>query len=212
MRGRNIVLIGMPGAGKSTVGVLAAKTLGMAFVDTDLLIQEQEGRLLQEIIDQDGVAAFLKIEERVILQVNVANCVIAPGGSVIYSRAAIQHLKAKGTLIYLKLRYDEIEQRIKNLASRGIAIGKDQKLGDVFQERVILYEKYADSVVDCSAITIEDVVQKVTNLVTGQIWAQETSKVFKTFEVLYQSSMLVSINELDEYAATILKGIGWLSR
>jgi shikimate kinase len=165
MHGENIVLIGMPGAGKSTVGVLVAKTLGMSFVDTDLLIQEQEGLLLQEIIDQEGVTAFLKIEERVILQVDVANCVIAPGGSVIYSRAAIQHLKAKGMLIYLKLRYDEIEQRIKNMASRGIAIGKGQKLIDLFNERVILYEKYQDRTIDCSDTPIEDVVQKVTNLV-----------------------------------------------
>jgi shikimate kinase len=165
----NIVLIGMPGAGKSTVGVLVAKTLGMSFVDTDLLIQEKEGRLLQEIIDQDGVVAFLKIEEGVILQVNVTNGVIATGGSVIYSRAAIQHLKTNGTLIYLKLRYDEIEQRIHNMGSRGIAIGKRQNLRDLFHERVILYEQHTDITIDCSNVTIEDVVQKVTNVVTGQI-------------------------------------------
>src|SRR5512138_2833509 len=117
----NIILIGMPGAGKSTVGVLLAKTLGMAFIDTDLLIQAQAGRLLQTIIDQDGVAAFLKIEEAVVLDLNPENTVIATGGSVIYSQDAIFHLKQRGRLIYLQLTYEEIEARIQNMASRGIA-------------------------------------------------------------------------------------------
>jgi shikimate kinase len=164
MKGENIVLIGMPGAGKSTVGVLLAKALGMLFIDTDLLIQEKEGRLLQEIIDGDGVKAFLRIEEDVVLQVDAENSVIATGGSVIYSKNLINHLKERGKLIYLKLRYDEIEQRIKNMTSRGIAIGKDQSLIDLYNERIVLYEKYADIVIDCSDAAIEDVVQRIVDL------------------------------------------------
>jgi len=165
MQGKNIVLIGMPGAGKSTVGVLIAKTLGMSFVDTDLIIQEKEGRLLQDIIDRDGVEKFLRVEEEVILQFDRGNCVVATGGSVIYRNDSIKHLKKNGKLIYLKLRYDEIEQRINNMSSRGIAIGKGQKLIDLFNERVVLYERHADIIVNCSDSTIEDVVLKITNLV-----------------------------------------------
>ena len=162
----NIVLIGMPGAGKSTVGVLVAKTLGMSFVDTDLIIQATAGRLLQEMIDQDGVTNFLKVEEEVICQIKVENSVIATGGSVIYSAFAIEHLKKIGKLIYLKLQYDEIEQRIKNMGSRGIAIGKGQHLIDLFQERIVLYEKYADIIMDCSDLTIEGVVRKIADLMS----------------------------------------------
>lgn len=164
MKKGNIVLIGMPGAGKSTVGVLLAKTLGMSFIDTDLLIQEKEGRLLQEIIDGDGIKKFLKIEENVVLQVDTKNSVIATGGSVIYSKNVINHLKERGKLIYLKLGYDEIERRINNMSSRGIAIGKDQKLIDLYNERIVWYEKYADIIIDCSDATIEDVVQKIVDL------------------------------------------------
>jgi shikimate kinase len=167
MKKENIVLIGMPGAGKSMVGVLLAKALGMSFVDTDLLIQEKEGRLLQEIINADGVKKFLRIEEDVLLQVDTENSVIATGGSIIYSKKIIDHLKEKGKLVYLKLRYDEIEQRIKNMSSRGIAIGKDQKLIDLYNERIGLYEKYADVIIDCSDATIEEVVQKILDLKKG---------------------------------------------
>ncbi len=170
MKGENIVLIGMPGAGKSTAGVLVAKTLGMSFIDTDLLIQEKESRLLQEIIDADGVKEFLKIEEDVVLRVNAENSVIATGGSVIYSKKVIEHLKEKGKLIYLKLRYDEIEQRINNMSSRGIAIGKDQNLIDLYNERIVWYEEYADRIVDCSNATIEDVVQKIVDLIKVHVW------------------------------------------
>jgi len=173
MQGKNIVLIGMPGAGKSTVGVLIAKTLGMSFVDTDLIIQEKEGRLLQDIIDWNGVEEFLRVEEEVILKLDKENCVIATGGSVIYSNDVIKHLKEKGKLIYLKLRYNEIEQRINNMSSRGIAIGKSQKLIDLFNERVVLYEKHADIIVNCSESTVEDVVSKITNLVRKMIGGRD---------------------------------------
>lgn len=161
----NIVLIGMPGAGKSSVGVLLAKVLGMSFVDTDLLIQEKTGLLLQEIIDQQGVEQFLEIEKAVLLQLEQENCVIATGGSAVYSKAAMIHLKKSGRLLYLKLSYEEIAQRINNMSSRGIAMGKGQTLIDLYQERVVLYEKYADIIVDCSGMPIEDLVGKISNLV-----------------------------------------------
>lgn len=161
----NVVLIGMPGAGKSSVGVLLAKVLGKSFVDTDLLIQEKTGLLLQEIIDQQGVGHFLEIEEAVLFQLEQENCVIATGGSAVYSEAAMNHLKKNGRLIYLKLRYEEIAQRIKNMSSRGIAMGKGQTLFDLYQERVVLYEKYADIIIDCSSMPIEDLVRKISNLV-----------------------------------------------
>ena len=161
---QNIVLIGMPGAGKSTIGVILAKTLGMAFVDTDLVIQEKTGRLLQEIIDQDGVAEFLRLEAKTICELAVKRSVIATGGSAVYSKGAVQHLKQSGLLLYLKLRYDEIEQRIDNMSSRGIAIEKGRTLLDLYNERVVLYEKYADLIVDCSGRAMEDVVLKIGNM------------------------------------------------
>jgi shikimate kinase len=165
MQDRNIVLIGMPGAGKSTIGVLLAKTLGMSFIDSDLLIQREDGRLLQEIIDNDGIGKFLKIEEDVILKLKVDNCVIATGGSVIYSDISVNHLKNNGRLIYLKLKYSDIEQRINNMSGRGIVIRQGQRLNDLFNERIILYEKYADVIVDCSNTTIEDVVRMIANII-----------------------------------------------
>ncbi|HEX7712482.1 MAG TPA: shikimate kinase [Bacillota bacterium] len=165
----NVVLIGMPGAGKSSVGVLLAKALGMSFVDTDLLIQEKSGRLLQTIIDQDGVERFLAMEEAVILQLERENSVIATGGSAIYSEATINHLKRNGKLIYLKLKYEEIESRIKNMSSRGIAMGKGQRLIDLYNERVVLYEKYADIIVDCSGTVIESVVGKISNRIKANL-------------------------------------------
>lgn len=158
-------MIGMPGAGKSTVGVLLAKTLGMSFIDSDLLIQREDGRLLQEIIDNDGIGKFLKIEEDVILKLKVGNCVIATGGSVIYSDISVNHLKNNGRLIYLKLKYSDIEQRINNMSGRGIVIRQGQRLNDLFNERIILYEKYADVIVDCSNTTIEDVVRMIANII-----------------------------------------------
>ena len=164
MSQQNIVLIGMPGAGKSTIGVLLAKTLGMAFMDTDLVIQEQTGRLLQEIIDHDGVTDFLSLEEKVICELQVKKSVIATGGSVVQSKEAVQHLKHNGLLLYLKLRYDEIEQRIDNMSSRGIAIEKGRTLQDLYNERVVLYENYADLIVNCSDMTMEDVVLKIVSI------------------------------------------------
>ena len=118
----NIVLIGMPGAGKSTVGVVLAKTLGMWFVDTDLLIQERAGRMLQEILNEDGPDAFRRIEEEAILSLRPRRAVIATGGSVVYSGDAMAHLKAGGVIVYLEVPYAEMEARLKNITTRGIVL------------------------------------------------------------------------------------------
>jgi shikimate kinase len=160
---RNIVLIGMPGSGKSTVGVLLAKTLGRKFIDTDIRIQETTGRLLQDIIDHDGVDAFLKIEEDTILALNRHRAVIATGGSVVYSRKAMEHLQAHGVVVYLQVSFEEIERRLKNITTRGIALHPGQSLRDLYEERVSLYERYADITITCTDDHFEDCVRKIVH-------------------------------------------------
>ena len=155
---RNIILIGMPGVGKSTVGVLLAKVTSRSFVDTDVLIQAKEGRRLQEIIDTDGTAAFRTIEERDILSLKCHGYVIATGGSVVYSDRAMRHLKSSGAAVHLYLPFPVLEKRITDLDSRGIVIERDQTLKDLFDERQPLYERYADATVDCTGLTHEQVV------------------------------------------------------
>lgn len=156
---KNIILIGMPGAGKSTIGVLLAKALGKAFIDTDLLIQAREGRLLQEIINEEGIEHFLAIEAEVLMSIQTVNSVIATGGSAIYNDQAMDHFKQNGIIVYLKLTYEDIERRINNLTSRGIAIAKGMTLFDLYQERTPKYEQRADLTLDCSGRTIEESVQ-----------------------------------------------------
>lgn len=141
---RNIVLIGMPGSGKSTLGVLLAKTMGLDFVDTDLLIQRRCGDRLQALLDAKGVDAFLKLEEETICRLNAKASVIATGGSAVYGQAAMRHLRQNGIVVYLKLSYEEIERRIKNLPSRGVALREHQTLHDLYIERVPLYESACD--------------------------------------------------------------------
>ncbi len=164
MQQENIILIGMPGAGKSTIGVLLAKALGKAFIDTDLLIQAKEGRLLQEIINEQGINRFLEIEAETLMRLQTDNSVIATGGSAIYSDQAMAHLKQTGMVVYLKLTYEEIEQRINNMTSRGIAIGQGQSLFDLYQERIPKYERQADLVLDCSGKSIEESVQSAKEM------------------------------------------------
>ena len=165
MTGQNIVLTGMPGAGKSTIGVLLAKALGMSFLDTDLVIQEKEGCLLQEIINTRGVSGFIAVESSIIQQIEADHCVIATGGSAIYDPKAVKHLQSMGRLYYLKLPYAEIEGRIRNMASRGIAIEKGQRLIGLYRGRTQLYEQYADMIVDCAGLSIEETVQKMIDLI-----------------------------------------------
>jgi shikimate kinase len=164
---KNIILIGMPGAGKSTVGVILAKTLGMTFVDTDIAIQERTGRLLQEIIDADGPAAFLKTEEETALSLSCRNSVIATGGSVVFSGTAMAHLKEGGVVVYLAISFEEMERRLKNITTRGIVLFSGESLFDMYHERVPLYEKYADITVECEREDFEVVVGKVIGEIEG---------------------------------------------
>ena len=151
---KNIVLIGMPGCGKSTVGVVLAKILGYRFLDSDLLIQESENRLLHDIIEQEGIDGFEEIENRVNASINVKKTVIATGGSVIYGKDAMEHFKEIGVIVYIDLPYEEINHRLGNLEQRGVAIRKSQTLKDLYDERVPLYEKYADISVKEENLTI----------------------------------------------------------
>ncbi len=150
MKGKwnNITLIGMPASGKSTVGVLLAKRLGYRFIDSDLLIQEQEGCLLKEIIASRGLQGFLEVENQVNRDIAGGRAVIAPGGSVVYCREAMEHLSSIGTIVYLKLSYEELTLRLSNLTDRGVALRPGMTLRDLYEERVPLYEKYADITVD----------------------------------------------------------------
>jgi len=146
----NVVLIGMPGVGKSTVGVLLAKALGYGFVDTDLIIQMRQRKSLQQIIDAEGLAAFQRIEEGAVLSVRVQRHVIATGGSVVYHDPAMQHLRRNAVICFLHARLEIVRQRIDNLDSRGIAMRAGQTLAQLYTQRLPLYRKYADIVVECS--------------------------------------------------------------
>lgn len=160
---RNIVLIGMPGVGKSTIGVILAKELGMEFVDTDLCIQKREGLLLKDIISRDGVDGFIAIEEDVNANLNVENSIIATGGSVIYGPKAMKHLKEIGTVVYLKLPVSELSKRLSDIKGRGVVLRPGQTLETLFEERLPLYEKYADIVIDETGADIEETLNKIIN-------------------------------------------------
>lgn len=157
----NIILIGMPGSGKSTCGVLAAKALLKNFFDTDLLIQNLEEKRLQQIIDENGTEYFEAAEEAAILSLNIKGTVIATGGSVVYSDKAMRHLKSLGKVIYLHLDYEEMESRINNITTRGVVLKQGSTLLDMYNERLPLYEKYADFVVECTENTVEETVEKI---------------------------------------------------
>ena len=158
---KNIVLIGMPGAGKSTMGVILAKTLGRNFIDTDIVAQETTGRLLQEIIDEEGTDAFLNTEEKTILSLHCHHAVIATGGSVVFSEKAMEHLKREGVVLYLKISFEEMERRLKNITTRGIVLVAGQSLHEMYTQRVPLYEKYADITIDCTDGDFEQCVGNV---------------------------------------------------
>lgn len=144
----NITLIGMPASGKSTVGVLLAKRLGYSFVDVDLVIQETEGCLLKEIIAAKGLDGFLEVENRINAGLTVHRSVIAPGGSVIYGKDAMEHLKKISFVIYLKLSLKEVTERLGNLTDRGVALKNGMTLSELYDERTPLYDRYADLVID----------------------------------------------------------------
>jgi shikimate kinase len=161
MKYGNIILTGMAGAGKSTIGVLLAKRLGMDFVDTDIVLQQSTGRLLQEILDEDGVRHFLEIEEAVVSGLHVTNCVVATGGSVVYSKKAMTALGKEGKIFYLSVAYEELVQRLTNISTRGIVMKKGKTLVDVYKERLPLYKKYADFTIACSGAGIETCISRI---------------------------------------------------
>ena len=157
----NIVLIGMPGSGKSTCGVVAAKMLLKNFFDTDLLIQNIEGRSLQNILDTDGNEYFEKAEENAILNLDIKGTVIATGGSVIYSERAMEHLQSLGKIVYLHLSYEQMCKRISNLSTRGVLLKNGKTLKDMYDERLPLYNKWAQAVINCDSNTVEQTANAI---------------------------------------------------
>lgn len=157
----NIIFIGMPAVGKSTVGVIVAKRLGYRFVDTDILIQEEEGKLLRDIIRKEGIEGFLKIEDRINSKVYTKKTVISPGGSVIYCKNAMEHYKEIGTVVYLQASFETINKRLRNAKSRGVVLKDGQTLKDLYDERTALFEKYADVTICEDGLKLEDTIEKV---------------------------------------------------
>lgn len=165
MNKSNIILIGMPASGKSTCGVLAAKALLKNFYDTDLLLQGLEGNRLQDIIDNKGIDYFKQAEENAILSLNVDATVIATGGSVVYSENAMAHLKSLGKVVYLHLSFEQMVARLNDVSTRGVALKKGETLEDMYNERLPLYKKYADVIIECDNQPIEYTVERIVKSV-----------------------------------------------
>ena len=164
----NLIFIGMPAVGKSTVGIVVAKRLGMNFIDSDLLIQEQEGKLLREIIAEVGDDGFLKIENQVNRDIQCEHAVISPGGCVIYCEEAMEHFKEIGKIVYLKASYQTIKKRIRNPKKRGVVLKEGQTLKNLYDERVGYFEKYADITIDEDGCQIEETIDNVIRAVEGE--------------------------------------------
>ncbi len=166
----NIILVGMPSCGKSTIGVLLAKNLGFRFVDSDLLIQEREGKLLHEIISEKGTDGFLQIEDAVNASIELDRAVIATGGSAVYGRAGMEHLKKKGCVVYLKISYETLAERLGDYVHRGVVMPDGYTLRDLYNERARLYEHYADyTVEELASSTLSDTVEQVTAFCKNKI-------------------------------------------
>ena len=157
----NITLIGMPASGKSTVGVILAKILGMNFIDTDLVIQQRENALLSDIIKDRGVDGFLEAEEAAILSVDQTNTVIATGGSAVYSEVGMKHLKSLGKVIYLKVEKEDLFGRLHHIRQRGVVLRSGETLDEMYDNRSALYKKYADYIIDETDATVEDTVEMI---------------------------------------------------
>jgi shikimate kinase len=166
---RNIILIGMPGAGKSTVGVILAKVLGCHFIDSDLLIQEQEKCLLKDIIERKGLDGLIAVEEQVNSDIRTENAVIATGGSVIYGAKAMEHLREIGIVVYIRLSYETIAARLGNIRQRGVIFREGQTLRDLYEERCPLYEKYAHLVIDGEDLGMEELMEKIAVSIQAMI-------------------------------------------
>lgn len=159
----NIILIGMPGVGKSTVGVVLAKKLGYGFLDSDLVIQEQSGKLLYEMIEEQGVEGFWEVENKVNASLTVHKTVIATGGSAVYGKRAMEHLKQTGVMVYLVASYEELNNRLGDLNKRGVTLKPGQDLESLLAERTPLYEKYADITVSCDEKSIREIVEEISD-------------------------------------------------
>lgn len=169
----NLVLVGMPASGKSTVGVLLAKTIGYDFVDSDLLIQKHSGQLLSQILDARGVDGFIEVENDVNASIEVEHSVIATGGSAVYGGRGMEHLRENGLVIYLRISYEETESRLSDLHKRGVALRQGQSLRDLYEERTALYEKYADLTVDEDGRTPEETLG---DLLQALDWSPEKTR------------------------------------
>lgn len=157
----NIILVGMPASGKSTIGVILAKTINKAFVDTDLTIQSREGMKLQEIIDKKGNDYFHKVEESVLWDFKEKNYIVATGGSAVYFKNALESLKEDGQVVYLKVSLDTVLERLNNIKTRGVTLEAGQTLEDLYNYRVPMYEAVADTTVECDGLTVEEIVEKI---------------------------------------------------
>lgn len=161
---KNVVLIGMPGAGKSTVGVVLAKKLGFRFVDSDLVIQEKCDKLLHELIEEHGVEGFWEIENQINGELQVEKAVIATGGSAIYGKTAMEHLSQIGLVVYLELSLSEIADRLGDLKERGVTLKEGQTLQGLYEERIPLYEKYAQLTISCEGKNIRQIVEEIAKV------------------------------------------------
>ena len=159
----NIVLIGMPGVGKSTVGVILAKVMGYQFIDADIVIQQQEGRLLHEIIEEEGTEGFIQVENRVNASLSASHAIIATGGSVVYGKEAMEHLREIGTVVYLEVSFPVLEKRLAGIKGRGVVLKEGQNLYDLYLERTPLYESYADIRISETGLDIEQTVEQIVS-------------------------------------------------
>jgi len=165
MKRSNLTLIGMPGAGKSTIGIVLAKHMSLGFMDTDVLIQINRQKSLQDIMNESDYLNLRKIEEEEILKINIQNHVIATGGSAVYSERAMRHLQEISMIVFLKVAYEEIKGRIHNFESRGIAKHKNQTFRDLFHERQILYNRYAELTIDCKGYDQEEIAEIIASTI-----------------------------------------------
>ncbi len=158
---KNVILIGMPGSGKSTVGVVLAKKLGYRFIDSDLVIQEKYGKLLYQLIEERGEAGFLMLENEINASITAEGAVIATGGSAVYGKEAMRNFREIGQIVYRKLPFEELEQRLGDLHERGVVLKKGYTLRDLYEERIPLYEKYADITIACEGKDIRSVMEEI---------------------------------------------------
>lgn len=161
----NIILIGMPGVGKSTIGVVLAKHLGYGFLDSDLVIQEKEGMLLHKIMELRGIEGFLRLEDEINASIEAEGLVIATGGSAVYGKRAMEHFSSIGIVIYLYLPYEELKERLGDLNKRGVVLREGQTLKELMEERKVLYEKYGEVTINCSGKQIREIVAEIAEKV-----------------------------------------------